>query len=165
MNARMIGLLAVGLFALAGCRDTAQGDYVALDGKIFVFNYRVAMATYLVNLKALRKPTDGMVAVAQFENPAGGPPLEIREKLWPQNERTTLNSPPVFCVVKDRPYRVEISIRDSAGNAVQKLETTVTSSEDQTILPDQPLVMGPEYTPNDGRAKAPGVKPDVCPAP
>lgn len=162
---RRWALIAVALAAMAGCRDTGQGDYVALDGKIFVFNYRVAMATYLVNLKALRKPADGMVAVAQFENPAGGAALEVREKLWPQNERTTLNSPPVFCIVKDRPYRVTISIQDAQAKEMQRIETTVTSSQDQSVLPDQPLVMGPEYTPNDGRVAAPGVRPDKCRAP
>ena len=164
MTLRLVAVLGLAAMALAGCRDTGSGDYVTLDGKIFVFNYRLAMATYLVNLKLLRKPVDGMAAVASFENPAGGAPIEARERLWPQNPRATLNSPPVFCIVKDRPYKVEIRIVDAQGQVIQRIETTVTSNQDQSVLPDQPLVMGPHYTPNDGREKAPGERPVSCPS-
>lgn len=161
-------LALAALMVLAACRDSGTGDHFALDGKVFVFNYRVATATYLVNLKQLRPLGEGHVAVASFEDPAGGAPILVREKIWPQAARTTIHSPPVHCIVKDRPYAVTIRIEDPAGNPVQQIDTTVTSSQDQSVLPDKPLVVGPLYTPNPELAGHPGGDlpgVDTCPKP
>ena len=49
---------------------------------------------------------------------------------------------------KDRPYQVTIAIEDQGGKTVQTIETTMISSQDQALLPDRPLVIGPGYTPN-----------------
>ncbi|WP_245415965.1 hypothetical protein [Mesorhizobium denitrificans] len=141
-----MGLAIVAL--VAGCRDSKDTERYALDGKLVVFNYRVATARFLVNLKHLRTPGEGEVAVASFENPAGGDAIEVREKIWPATDKTTLTTPPLRCIVKDHPYKIAIKIEDSAGQPVQTIDTTVTSSEDQTLLPDKPLVVGPFYTPN-----------------
>ena len=97
-----MALLACLLLA-AGCRNSGEGNLVELDGKIFVFNYRVATARYLVNLKPIRPVAEETMAVATFEDPAGGPDIIVREKVWPNSARTTINSPPLFCIVKDRP--------------------------------------------------------------
>ncbi len=60
---------------VSACRDSGgEGEYFALGGKIFVFNYRVATATYLVNLRPLQPVEDGQTAVVSFEDPAGGAP-------------------------------------------------------------------------------------------
>jgi hypothetical protein len=140
---------AIAGLLVAGCRDTGkEGEYFVLDGKLFVFNYRVATATYLVNIKPVRQVGDGQMAVVSFEDPAGGAPIIVREKIWPRMEKTTLNSPPVFCIVKDKPYAVSIRIEDASGALLQQIDTTMTSSQDQTLLPDKPLVVGPLYTPN-----------------
>ena len=67
----------------------------------------------------------------------------------------TLESPPLTCVVKDKPYAVSISIEDADGSVVQKLDTTMISSLDQSILPDRPLVVGPVYELNQDLAGHP----------
>lgn len=150
-------LVALCVAILAGCRDSgSDGERFALDGKVFVFNYRVATATYLVNLKPLRPVGEGETAIASFEDPAGGEVIVVREKIWPRTQRTTINSPPLRCIVKDRPYKVSIRIEDAAGSLLQQIETTVTSSEDQSLLPDKPLVTGPFYDPNPEVAGHPG---------
>lgn len=147
-------VLSILLFA-AGCRESAKdGEYFVLDGKLFVFNYRVATATYLVNLKPVRPVGEGEVAVVTFENPDGGKPIVVREKIWPLLDRTTIHSPPLKCIVKDRPYAISIRVEDAAGQLLQQIDTTLVSSQDQTDLPDKPLVVGPLYTPNpDAAAK------------
>jgi hypothetical protein len=168
---RFLGAAALSLvFAgAAACRDSGpDGDQFRLDGKLFVFNYRVATATYLVNIAPLRPQGEGETAVVSFENPAGGAPIVVRQKIWPKLPKTTIESPPVFCIVKDRPYMVTIRIEGADGAALQTIETTMTSTQDQTILPDRPLVVGPVYTPNPELAghpngKLPGAEP-VCPA-
>ena len=164
---RMMVLLVAGL-AAASCRDTGgEGEYYRLDGKLFVFNYRVATATYLVNLAPVKPPPEGETAVISFEDPAGGAPIVVRQKIWPKLARTTIESPPLRCVVKDRPYAVSIRIEGADGTVKQTIETTMASSEDQDVLPDRPLVVGPLYTPNPELAghpdgKLPGLA-EACP--
>lgn len=154
---RVAYVVLLSLLLAAGCRESgSEGELFALDGKIFVFNYRVATATYLINIKPLKLVGEGEVVVVSFENPAGGEPLVVREKIWPKTSRTTIHSPPLQCVVKDRPYKVAIRIEDAKGALLQTIETTVTSSQDQSLLPDKPLVKGPLYDPNPELAGHPG---------
>jgi len=163
-------LALLGLLAFAGCRDTGgEGEYFAIGGKIFVFNYRVATATYLVNLVPLQPVEEGQTAVVSFENPAGGEPLVVRQKIWPNMARTTVESPPLTCVVKDKPYAISIKIEGVDGSVRQTIETKLASTEDQSILPDKPLVVGPLYTPNPELAghpdgKLPNLKREPCPS-
>ncbi|MCX7303085.1 MAG: hypothetical protein NTV73_01930 [Hyphomicrobiales bacterium] len=161
--------LPVALLAVSACRDSGgESELFRLDGKMFIFNYRVATATYLVNLAPLRPVAAGQTAVVNFEDPAGGGDIVVRQKIWPNLPKTTIESPPLSCVVKDRPYKVSIKIEGADGNVLQTIETTMTSSEDQTLLPDRPLVVGPVYTPNpelvghpDGKLPDSGAPP--CP--
>ena len=149
IRAALAAALLGGAATLASCRESGrEGEYFVLDGKLFVFNYRVATATYLVNIKPVKPVGEGEVAVVSFEDPAGGEALVVREKIWPRTSKTTINSPPVFCIVKDRPYKVSIRLENSTGKLIQQIETTMTSSQDQTDLPDKPLVTGPFYDPN-----------------
>lgn len=152
-----VGLVLAALLTLGACRDTgAEGEYFAINGRFVVFNYRVARATYLVTLKPLQPIAEGQTAVATMENPAGGEAIVVREKIWPNLDKVTIESPPLHCIVKDRPYAVSIVIEGKDGKVLQKLDTTVTSSLDQTVLPDAPLVVGPLYTPNPALAGRPG---------
>ena len=156
--------------SLGACRDSKEGDLFAVSGRLFEFNYRLGIATYVVTLNPLKPMSDNQTAVVAFENPAGGDALQVRQKIWPKMQHITLTSPPLSCVVKDRPYVVTIRIEDDRGTLLQILNTTLVSSEDQTILPDKPLVTGPVYVLNpellghkDG--KLPGTKEPTCPHP
>lgn len=151
-------LVFAGLLGVAACRDVEQGDPFEIVGKLFVFNYRVATATYLVRLAPLKPMEEGQTAVTNFEDPAGGDDIVVRQKIWPKLQKVTIESPPLRCVVKDRPYKVSIVIEAADGSVKQTIETTMTSSEDQSILPDKPLVVGPVYTPNPELAGHPGGK-------
>ncbi len=164
-------LLAAALTAGSSCRDTgADGSAFEVTGKLFVFNYRVATATYMVTLGPLRPMREGQIAVATFEDPAGGAPIVVLQRIWPKLGKVTIESPPLRCVVKDKPYAVTIAIEGEGGEVVQKIDTTVVSNLDQTVLPDRPLVVGPVYTPNpelagraDGKLKG-GDGGPACPA-
>ena len=153
--------LLAGLLALAGCRDSGgEGEWFAVKGKLLEFNYRLGIATYVIRLDALRPFGEGNVAVVHFEDPAGGEPLELRQKLWPKLRHQTLTSPPLSCVVRDRPYAVDIRIEDPQGALLQQLAVTMTSNLDQSILPDRPLVIGPVYELNPDMAGHPDGKLD-----
>jgi hypothetical protein len=163
-------LLLVGLLAVASCRESGgEGDFFEVSGKLVVFNYRVATATFLVTLKPLKPIVDGDTAVATFQNPAGGEDIVVNQKVWPKLDKLTIETPPLRCIVKDKPYSASIKIVAADGTVKQTIETAMTSSQDQSVLPDRPLVVGPVYTPNpelaghpDGRLPADKVEP--CPS-
>lgn len=144
---------------LAACQRETGPDPLKLTGKMFVFNYRLAYATYLVTLEQTEPLPEGSIVKAEFENPAGGAPLTLERKIFPNLTRVVLESPDITCVKKNQPYKVAISLLGPEGNTLQTLETQVTSNLDQSILPEKALVVGPAYDKNpavfkDGKAPA-----------
>lgn len=163
-------LLAVLISSLLlnGCREVKSDDYYALSGKVFIFNYRIATATYVITLDRLRPLPQGSVAIAEFENPAGGEMLKVEEKIWPKMERLSFESPPLSCVLKDKPYAFSIHIMGAEGKILQEISSTLVSTLDQTVLPDRPLVVGQGYEANPEMAghpdgKLPLLKKISCP--
>ena len=144
-RALLVGMILAAAAALGACRDSGEGELFAISDKLFEFNYRLGIATYVITLNPLRPMGEGQVAVVSFQNPAGGDPIIVNQKIWPKLPHITLTSPPLTCVVKDKPYAVSIRIEDASGTLLQSFETTLTSSLDQSILPDRPLVVGPVY--------------------
>ena len=152
--------------AITGCQRQVDEGPTELNGRHFVFNYRVSTATYLINLARKAEIPQGSFAIAEFENPMGGDPLVVREKIFPFWDRITLQSPPVHCVRKDRPYQVNIRLVDATGNTLQTIRTEVTSDVDQSVLAAKPLVVGPVYTVNPDLVEADGsidFSPEKCP--
>ena len=165
-------LLAAPLLAsallLGACQREAKDGITEISGKMFVFNYRIATATYMLTLaRKAPLPENGSVET-EYENPAGGAPIVEVSKIYPFWEKIVLESPPIHCVVKDKRYGVKIRILDADNKLLQSLETTVVSDIDQTILPAKPLVVGPAYTKNPDLQKPDGTtdySPETgCPA-
>jgi hypothetical protein len=160
--------LLLALSWLTGCQREDLDEPLKLSGKVFIFNYRVAQATYVVTLARNGPLPDPSYVETTFENPAGGAPLVTRTKIFPFWEKVSLESPPVHCVIKDRPYAVSIRILDASDKVLQTIETTLTSSLDQTVMPGKALVIGPVYTPNPEVYGADGkvdyAKGQTCPA-
>lgn len=157
-RALLIAILPLVLL-LAACQRETGPDPLKLTGKMFVFNYRLAYATYLVTLEQTEPLPEGSMVKAEFENPAGGAALTLERKIFPNLPRVVLESPDVTCVKKNRPYKVVVSLLGPAGERLQVLETQVTSNLDQSILPEKALVVGPAYEKNpevfkDGKAPA-----------
>ncbi|TJU98266.1 MAG: hypothetical protein E5Y12_24085 [Mesorhizobium sp.] len=157
----VVGAMLIAAVALGACRDTGkdgEGKLFEVSGKIFVFNYRLARATYVVTLRPLQPMGEGQVAVASFQNPAGGAPIVVEQKVWPKLDKVSLESPALTCIVKNKPYAIAISIKGADGAVLQKIETTLMSTEDQSILPDRPLVIDQLYTANPDLAGHPDGK-------
>ncbi|WP_411035224.1 hypothetical protein [Shinella sp. BYT-45] len=156
---KLLSVLLPLALLLSACQREAGPDPLKLTGKRFVFNYRLAYATYLVTLEQAEPLPEGSVVKAAFEDPAGGAPLTLERKIFPALPRVVLESPDVTCVKKGRPYKVEIAVVGPDGSRLQSLETEVTSSLDQSVLPEKALVVGPGYEKNpevfkDGKAPA-----------
>lgn len=145
---RLLTILLPLVLLLAACQRESGPDPLKLTGKMFVFNYRLAYATYLVTLEQTQPLPEGSVVQAEFENPAGGAPLTLERRIFPNLPRVVLESPDVTCVKKGRPYRVTIAVMGPEGSRLQLLETEVTSNVDQSILPAKALVVGPGYDKN-----------------
>ncbi len=148
-----LALLALALFATAtattsGCQRERSDARFTLTGRIFVFNYRLSYATSVLTFRRDGTVDDGTMAVATFENPAGGAPLVLEQKVFAKQEKIVLESPDIGCVVKDRPYAVTVVFKGPDGAEIQTVETTVTSDLDQTVLAAKPLVEGPAYDKN-----------------
>jgi hypothetical protein len=155
---KKLGILVATLLLVAGCRQAPPDTYLELTGRIFIFNYRVATATYVITFSKTRLIPDGATMLTTFDDPAGGAKIEVRQKVWPKMEKIAIESPPVFCIVKDRPYAFQVSLFGPDGTRLQEITGTVISNLDQTILPDRPLVVGPVYTPNPELKGNPGGK-------
>ena len=154
---RLLPILLVLL--LAACQREAGPEPLKLTGRMFVFNYRLAYATYLVTLEQTQPLPGGSIVKAEFENPAGGAALTLERKIFPGLPRVVLESPDVTCVKKGRPYKVRIAVVGPDGGQLQALEVDVTSNVDQSVLPAKPLVVGPGYDKNpevfkDGKTPA-----------
>ncbi|MCA0048956.1 hypothetical protein LB577_18715 [Mesorhizobium sp. B283B1A] len=157
----VVGAMLIAAVAIGACRDTGkdgEGKLFEVSGKIFVFNYRLARATYVVTLRPLQPMGEGQVAVASFQNPAGGAPIVVEQKVWPKLGKVSLESPALTCIVKNKPYAIAISIKGADGAVLQKIDTTLMSTEDQSILPDRPLVIDQLYTANPDLAGHPDGK-------
>lgn len=164
---RKLVAMALLLLPLAACQRNEAGGPTEVGGKIFIFNYRLSTAVYEISLRKTGDIPDGSSVTAEYENPAGGPPLVKSMKIFSFWEKIALESPPVHCVVKDKPYHVTIRIIGPDNSEIQKLETTLISSLNQSILAAKPLVDGPAYDKNpdiyspDGKAN---YAPETCPS-
>lgn len=162
--------LLAGLLAVASCRESGgEGEFFEVSSRLVVFNYRVAIATFVVTLRPLKPMVEGDSAIATFQNPAGGEGIVVNQKIWPNLDKVTLETPPLSCIAKDKPYTASVRIVSADGAVKQTIETSVTSTQDQSVLPDRPLVVGPLYTPNPELAghpdgKLPGAEAVSCPS-
>ncbi|MBL0371254.1 hypothetical protein JJB09_04360 [Rhizobium sp. KVB221] len=142
----LVPLLALLSFTASCQRDEAE--YVKVNGKVFIFNVRLARAFYMLTLNRLEPLPDNAVVRAEFEDPAGGPPLISEQKVFAKMTRIDLQSPDLACVVADKPYAIHVIVRATDGKVLQTLDTTLTSTLDQTVLPAHALVLGAAYDRN-----------------
>ncbi|WP_428428152.1 hypothetical protein [Pararhizobium sp.] len=145
---RLAAALLAALTVLSACQRETGPDPLQLTGKMFVFNYRLAFATYMITLTKTEQVPDGSTVVATFEDPSGGPPLTLDRRLFPKLEKVVLESPDVTCVKKLKPYAVTIEVKGPDGTILQTLKTSVISNLDQDIMPAEALVVGPAYDKN-----------------
>lgn len=145
---RLTAALLAAITSLSACQRETGPDPLELTGKMFVFNYRLAYATYMITLTKTEQVADGSTVTATFEDPSGGPPLTLDRKLFPKLDKVVLESPDVTCVKKQKPYSVTIEVKGPDGAVLQTLKTTVISNLDQDIMPAEALVVGPAYDKN-----------------
>jgi hypothetical protein len=147
MIASFLSLLVVSL-VLAACQDTARMSNLELSGRILIFNPRMATATFVVTLNVLKQPPAGSRVVAEFDNPAGGPRLKMEQPVREGQTKIAFESEALLCIKKGKPYQFNVELVASDGVSLQRISSSITSTLDQSVLPDVPLVEGPGYAPN-----------------
>jgi hypothetical protein len=166
---RVLAVMSLIALLLLGCKDESRVGYVELTGRVFIFNPRVATAVYVVTLGVLTPLPDGARVEALFDNPAGGERLKVAQLVRTPMGKIALESPSLLCIKKGQRYAFDITLMDASGASLQTISSSIESSLDESILPDVPLVIGPEYQPNpelkgNAAGKLPGGPKHKCPA-
>ena len=146
------GVLLAVLFAIGWMtrEDPADKPYLRIVGGGFIFNYRVADAFYGFTAIVQRPLPTGSIVEASFEDPAGGAPHVVRQRIGgPEMTRFAMRSPPVRGVEASRPYQVAIRILDREERHVLWTHRADFRSQlSDAVMPDQPLTIGPGYAKN-----------------
>lgn len=137
--------LAFALALLTACQRETENKIAEFSGHIFVFNYRLSKANYVVTLRPLEQPLRPGTATAYFDNPRGGDPLVARQTLYPNMTKIVLESPDLQCVKEGKTYHIRVEIAGSDGKVRQTLEADLVATIDQSVLPAKSLVVGPAY--------------------
>jgi hypothetical protein len=143
------GLLLCGMLygALALLRDDgADRPYLKILGSSFILNYRVS-DTYMGFSAAVDRPIPiGTVLQARFEDPLGGPPHLVEERIGVPDRRISLRSPSLSGVIAGKPYGVDLLLLDrETREPFWEHRFTVTSEIDGSVVSDAPLTIGPGY--------------------
>ncbi len=144
--------MLVPLFALGWLtrEDPADKPWLQVLGGGFIFNYRVADVYYGFSAAVARPLPTGTIVEAAFENPAGGPPLVVRQRIGGvEMTRLSLRSPPVRGVEAGRAYRVSLRVLDREDeHLLWSRDIAFTSNVSDAVVPDRPLTIGPGYARN-----------------
>ena len=148
MKAFAASLLIFGML-LSGCGEDKDAPYLEFTGGGFIFNYRIGKAFYGFVARPLRDIPEGTEIIAEFENPAGGEPLIVTATANPDQLQYMLRTPGVSGVVKDRPYKVTITLqKPGTDTPLATYSKEYRSSINQSDMPGVALTIGPGYHPN-----------------
>ena len=149
--ALLVPLFAVGWLTR---QDPAETPWLRILGGGFIFNYRVAEVYYGFTAAVARPLPTGSIVEAAFEDPGGGPPLLVRQRVGgAEMTRLSLRSPPVRGVAADRDYHVRLRVLDRDGaHLLWSDELAFRSGISDSVVPDVPLTVGPGYARNPAAA-------------
>jgi hypothetical protein len=146
--------LAAVLFAVGWLtrEDPANKPFLEILGGGFVFNYRIADNFYGFTALVSRPLESGSIIEARFENPEGGEPLVVRERVSPMTNRYPMRTPPLRGVEAHKPYKVTIRVLDrEETREIWSTTRSYSSQISDAKTPDKPLTIGPGYHLNPDR--------------
>jgi hypothetical protein len=145
-------VLLVPLFALGWLtrEDPADKPYLRIVGGGFIFNYRVADVFYGFTAVVQKPLPTGTIVEAAFEDPAGGEPHTVRQRIGgPEMAKFAMRSPPVRGVEAGKAYSVAIRVFDrDERRLLWQDDMQFTSQVSDAVVPDAPLTVGPGYARN-----------------
>jgi len=142
-------LLILLSFGWATRHDPSEKPYLDVLGGGFIYNYREGEEFYGLTTKIQKPLAEGSIVEVEFENPAGGKPFIVSERVTARTDRYTFQSPDIHGVVANKPYHVEIRIYDrERTKLIWSTSRNYKSDLDESVVPKKPLVIGPGNTPN-----------------
>lgn len=132
---------------LTACNSGDSNDkpYLAFAGGGFIFNYRLATADYGFVARVMRTIPPGSIIEAEFENPAGGDPIVLRQSTKAGRSSYVFRTPSLQGVRANRDYYVVLRLLDPEHEEFASYRKGFRSSVDQDVLPETPPVVGPGY--------------------
>jgi hypothetical protein len=125
--------------------NSSTKPYLEFAGGGFIFNYRLATADYGFVARVLRAIPEGSIIEAAFDDPAGGPPIVLRQSAAAKRISYVFRTPPVQGVRAGHDYGVVLRVLAPDGRALARYEKRFRAEVDQSVLPDAPPVVGPGY--------------------
>lgn len=139
------------LFAIgwATRNDPNDKPVIAIVGGGFILNYRIAEHFYGF-VAVVQKPLEtGSIIEASFEDPAGGGPILVRQRVSPMFDRYEFRTPPLRGIEAGRAYKVSVRVRNRTDTSeIYATELAYRSDVGSESLPDAPLTIGPGYARN-----------------
>jgi hypothetical protein len=144
-------VLLASLFAVgwATRNDPNDKPVIAVLGGGFIFNYRIA-DNYYGFTAVVQKPLEaGSIIEASFEDPGGGAPHVLRERVSAATNRYDFRTPPLSGIEAEKPYKVVVRVLDREETAeLYSTEVTYRSNISDANMPKAPLTIGPGYARN-----------------
>ena len=133
---------------LAGCGESGLIQYLKIAGGGIQFNYRYSQASMVVVAQQTHPlPADSHVE-ALFDVPGTNTRENVSSPAIEGKLSYMLQSPKLTGFTKGGKYNVTIRLIDKTGKELDRKDTVFTSDEDQSTLPDKPLVDDPlAFTP------------------
>jgi hypothetical protein len=142
-------LLILFSFGWATRDDPSQKPYLGVLGGGFIYNYREGEEFYGLTTMVQKPLAEGSIVEVEFENPSGGKPFIVSQRVSARTDRYAFQSPDVHGVVANKPYHVTIRIYDrERKELIWSTTRSYKSDLDDSVVPKKPVVIGPGYTPN-----------------
>ena len=139
---------------LAGCGKSGPVQYLKIAGGGIQFNYRYSQASMVVVAQQTHPLPEGSRVEALFEVPGTNTKQSVSSPAVDGKLSYMLQSEKLTGFIKGGKYSVTIRLIDKNGNELDHKDTIFTSDEDQSTLPDRPLVDDPvALTPRLDRIK------------
>jgi len=136
------------LFAVGWLTREDQGEkpFLQISGGGFIFNYRNAEAFYGFTAEVLRPVENGAILEATFEDPAGGNPYVVTDRLTAMTTIYSLRTPPLQGIAAHKPYNVSIKVYDRQhAKLIWETQRSYSSQLGDEMMPEHPLTVGPGY--------------------
>ncbi len=142
-------LLPLGLaaFFLAACGDDGPPSYLKIAGGGIQFNYRVSEASMVVIAQQTQPLPAGSTVQALFDVPGTNTRQTVSLPALDGKLTYRLQSDKIMNLTKGGTYNVTIKLLDQSGKELDHKDTVFISDEDQSSLPDKPLVDDNAFTP------------------
>ena len=125
---------------LTGCFEQGPIQYLKIAGGGIQFNYRVSEASMVVVAQQAHPFPDGSHVEALFDVPGTNTRQSVSSPAVDGKLTYLLQSQKLAGITKGGKYNVTIRLIDKGGTVLDHKDTVFTSDEDQSTLPDKPLV-------------------------